>query len=78
MAFWKNLFPRPYLEKDSLDFSFSGLKSAVKRYIDDTKEWDDIFFSQISFAFEDAVLDVLVRKIFLAAEKTGTKSLVLA
>lgn len=31
------LFPRAFLQKDSFDFSLSGLKSAVKRYIDETK-----------------------------------------
>jgi tRNA A37 threonylcarbamoyltransferase TsaD len=30
----KRLFPEVLLEKDSLDFSFSGLKTAVKREID--------------------------------------------
>lgn len=31
---YEKLFPRSFLEIDSLDFSFSGLKSAVKRFID--------------------------------------------
>ncbi len=34
---WKKFFPRSFLEKESFDFSFSGLKSAVKRYIDESK-----------------------------------------
>ncbi len=74
----KNLFPRPYLERDSLDFSFSGLKSAVKRSIDEHPERDEKFLRETAFAFEEAVIDVLVKKIFLAAEHMGTRSLVLA
>jgi tRNA A37 threonylcarbamoyltransferase TsaD len=31
---YSGIFPLVMLEKDSLDFSFSGLKSAVKRYVD--------------------------------------------
>jgi N6-L-threonylcarbamoyladenine synthase len=38
---YKGIFPLVMLEKGSLDFSFSGLKSAVKRYIDAEKSLPD-------------------------------------
>ncbi len=72
------LFPRAYLEKDSLDFSLSGLKSAVKRYIDSQEIIDENFRKKVAYAFEEAVFDVLLKKLFLAAEKYNTKSLILA
>lgn len=75
---WKKFFPRSFLEKNSLDFSFSGLKSAVKRYIDSNppKSEDDI--GKIAFAFEEAVFEVLIKKIFQAAETQNVRSIVLA
>jgi len=72
------LFPRAYIERDSLDFSLSGLKSAVKRYIDQKNPLTDEEKQGIAYAFEEAVFDVLVDKFFLAAEKYHAPSLVLA
>lgn len=75
---WKNFFPRSFLEKESLDFSFSGLKSAVKRYIDANPPMSDLDFSKISFAFEEAVFEVLLKKILYAAESRSVQSIILA
>lgn len=75
---WKLFFPRSFLEKNSLDFSFSGLKSAVKRYIDSNPPKNDFDFGKIAFAFEEAVFEVLIKKLLLAAEQNNVKSLVLA
>lgn len=75
---WQSLFPRAYLEAESLDFSFSGLKSAVKRYIDANPPIADEDRARIAFAFEHAVFDVLIQKILTAAEKYRVKALVLA
>lgn len=74
---FKKLFPRAFLD-NSLDFSFSGLKSSVKRYIDANAPQNDIDFSKISYAFEEAVFDVLVKKLFQAAEQNNVQSIVLA
>ena len=66
-------FPRAYLEKDSLDFSFSGLKTAVLYYYrgqdsknTDTKTPSDQKRADIAASFQEAVVDVLVDKIVLA------------
>jgi len=79
---FKWIFPVVLLEKHSLDFSFSGLKSAVKREIDERikKNWtltnqDKL---EIAFEFENTVVKILKTKIFLAADKYNIKSLVLA
>lgn len=76
--FYKKLFPRAFLEKNSLNFSFSGLKSAVKRYIDSNFPQNDLDFSIIAYAFEEAVFDVLITKFLNSAEQKNVKSLVLA
>lgn len=61
-------FPRPYLDKTGFDFSFSGLKTAVNRYIqthpDDYR--DEI--ADIATGFQEAVVDVLSFKLICAAK----------
>ena len=75
-------FPRPYLSKDSLDFSFSGLKTAVslffKKWKDDASLQKDISISDIAASFQDAVVDVLIEKIKRALRIVDTKDVVVA
>ncbi|MBW1996965.1 MAG: tRNA (adenosine(37)-N6)-threonylcarbamoyltransferase complex transferase subunit TsaD [Deltaproteobacteria bacterium] len=73
-------FPRAYLSPDSLDFSFSGLKTAVALYV---KKWrqgrePSVTVEDIAASFQAAVVDVLVQKLILAREKAGVESLVIA
>jgi len=66
-------FPRAYLEKGSLDFSFSGLKTSVKTYINkrQTNKQGDLTDNDIAAGFQDAVVEVLCKKIVMACEKEG-------
>ena len=63
-------FPRAYLGKDSLDFSFSGLKTAVLNYLQPLDE-DQIreHLADIAASFQAAVVEVLVEKTFRAARE---------
>lgn len=64
-------FPRPFLDKTEYDFSFSGVKSAVHRYI---QTHDSTFAEEIPHivaGFQEAVVDVLVFKLIRAAEDRG-------
>jgi len=70
-------FPRSYMGKNSLDFSFSGVKTAVLYYVNKVKVLDDDHISDICYAFQEAILDVLVQKAFSAAEITGAKRIVI-
>lgn len=74
----KIYFPRAYLSKDSLDFSFSGLKTAVLYYRKKIKSKKLSKRQQIDIAgaFQDAVVDVLVDKAVLAAKKYKVKNIV--
>jgi N6-L-threonylcarbamoyladenine synthase len=58
-------FPRPYLDKADSDFSFSGLKSAVRRYIETHDYKDNI--PDIVAGFQEAAADVLTFKLIQAA-----------
>jgi len=75
-------FPRAYLSKDSLDFSFSGLKTAVALYV---KKWRDhkagdnkIKIADIAASFQAAVIDILIDKVIAATARVEVKSVVLA
>lgn len=78
----KNIFPRVWLDKEGLDFSFSWLKSAVKREIDMRKlqKWDLSIEDkeEIAFEFQEAVNEVLVWKLLLAWKIFWVKTLMLA
>jgi N6-L-threonylcarbamoyladenine synthase len=64
---------------DSYDFSFSGLKTAVRRIVegwaDDGGETPDRV-AELAAAFQEAVVDVLVTKTLRAAAERGARSIV--
>ena len=60
-------FKRPFLDKNSFDFSFSGIKSAVRRYIIHNNKSVIYERANIASGFQEAVIDVLVYKIINAA-----------
>jgi N6-L-threonylcarbamoyladenine synthase len=64
-------FPRAWLGKDSLDFSFSGLKTAVRNYLEKSKNGKVPKFSDedVAASFQSAVIDVLVKKILIACDQ---------
>jgi len=64
-------FPRPFIDKSTFDFSFSGLKTAVRRYIE--IHGDDYLhrIPDIVAGFQEAVVDVLTYKIVHAAMVKG-------
>ncbi len=69
-------FPKSYLDKDSLDFSFSGIKSAVLNYINTMKMKNlNISKEDVASSFQEAVFDVVVDKTNLAVKKTKIKRL---
>lgn len=72
------LFPRVFLEKSEYGFSFSGLKSAVKREVDHRWELSEEDKKEISYEFQNAVNEVLCYKLIHAAEENGIKTVLLA
>ena len=74
----KILFPRAYLLGNSLDFSFSGLKTAVLYYRKKLSKTKISLQQQIDIAgaFEDAVVDVLVHKAIFAATKHKVRDII--
>ncbi|MEA5085437.1 MAG: tRNA (adenosine(37)-N6)-threonylcarbamoyltransferase complex transferase subunit TsaD [Lachnospiraceae bacterium] len=73
------VFPRVYLEEDSYDFSFSGLKSAVLNYINKQKMMNqEIDVNDVAASFQRAVVEVLVNKTIRAAKNMGVTQVALA
>ncbi|ACA60503.1 putative metalloendopeptidase, glycoprotease family [Candidatus Desulforudis audaxviator MP104C] len=61
-------FPRAYLEEGTLDFSFSGLKTAVINYLDRARrEGRKVAEADVAAGFQEAVVGVLVDKVLAAA-----------
>jgi N6-L-threonylcarbamoyladenine synthase len=72
-------FPRAWLEADSLDFSFSGVKTAVVNYVNrELQKNVTLHIPDICASFQEAVADVLVGKTLAAARKSGIPRVVLA
>jgi len=66
-------FPRTLLGKGSFDFSFSGLKSSVARYIHDHTISSEDEKAQVAASFQEAVIDVLSHKLITAAQYKDCK-----
>lgn len=75
-------FPRPMLKKPNLDFSFSGLKTAVYYTLHDLQDEDQhLTLSQkqnIAASFQQAVVETLIGKVKRALKQTGHRQVVVA
>lgn len=75
------ILPRPMLHSGDFDFSFSGIKTAVLYGIRDltnenTRDLSDDEKKMIACAFEDAAVEVLVKKTLAALETHGAQTLI--
>ena len=71
-------FPRPMLHSGDLDFSFSGLKTAVLTKVREIGEPDEQQRADIARGFQDAIVEVLVKKSMRAVKDCRLKQLVVA
>lgn len=71
--------PRAWLEPGSLDFSFSGMKSAVLNYLNRAaQKGETVNNHDLAASFQQALVEILVGKTLTAVRKTGVKTVVLA
>jgi N6-L-threonylcarbamoyladenine synthase len=71
-------FPRSWLEKGSLDFSFSGLKTSVLNHCNREKQRNNpLQLADICASFQEAAVEVLVEKTLLAASQQSIQTIVL-
>lgn len=71
-------FPRPMTDRPGLDFSFSGLKTAVLHTLRQIHAPSDQDKADIARAFEEAVVETLTFKCRRALQETGIRTLVVA
>ena len=71
--------PRAWLEPESFDFSFSGLKSAVINTVHNAEQRGQIIKPEdLAASFQASVVDVLVEKAYKAAVQYDVKQVLLA
>ena len=71
--------PRPLFHRDSLDFSFAGLKTAVRTHaLKLAGSANAQVRADLAASTQEAIVDVLVRKSMEALEQTGLRRLVVA
>lgn len=72
-------FPRVWLEKDSYDFSFSGLKSAVINKLHNLRQKNETIVKEnVATSFQNSVVDVLSTKAMNACKAYNVKRLIVA
>lgn len=72
-------FKRVFLEKDSMDFSFSGLKTSVMNYMNTERQAGrEVNKADVAAGFQQAAVDVIVSKAVKAAVKMGYGKLAMA
>ena len=70
--------PRPMLHSGDLDFSFSGLKTAALTKVRAIETLDEQQRADIARGFQEAIVEVLVKKSLRAVRQSGLKRLVVA
>ncbi len=73
-------FPRPMFNQKNYDFSFSGLKTSVLYHLRDTKYeiQNTKYKTDIAASFQQAAIDVLIKKTLRAVEEFGRKSVMIS
>ncbi len=73
-------FPRPMINSDNYNFSFSGLKTSVLYFLKKNEERlkDESFIDEVCHEFQEAVVDVLVEKSRRAIEEFQPRTFVIA
>lgn len=75
IAFPRGLTASHDMDEHRFDFSFSGLKTAVARWV--KANGDDVPVANVAASFQEAVVDVLTRKAIDACEVTGSRTLII-
>jgi len=70
--------PRPLLHSNGLDFSFSGLKTAVLYLVKKQANLTEEIKADIAYAFEESITDVLVKKTIQALKQEGLKRVIIS
>ena len=71
-------FPRAFINSQTIEFSFSGLKTSLLYYMDSFKETNECTLNDVAASYQSAIIDCLVAKMKLATKITGIKTISIA
>ena len=71
-------FPRSLISRDSLEFSFSGLKTSLLYFIRDLDKKSDISIHDICASYQEAIIDTLIEKLKRAMEATKINTCIIS
>ena len=71
-------FPRAFINSQTIEFSFSGLKTALLYYMDSFEETDKCTLNDVAASYQSAIIECLVAKIKLATKITGVNTISIA
>ncbi len=72
------VFPRAFINDQRLEFSFSGLKTALLYYMNDFDAKGRVSLADVASSYQAAIIDVLVAKLRQALKTTGARTCVIA
>jgi N6-L-threonylcarbamoyladenine synthase len=67
-------FPRPLIKENTLDFSFSGLKTAMWQFCRNNRDYN---LADVCAAFQESIVETLCVKLMAAARQTGVSHIVM-
>ena len=71
-------FPRAFINSQTIEFSFSGLKTSLLYYMDSFKETNKCTLNDVAASYQGAIIDCLVAKMKLAIKTTGVNTISIA
>ena len=71
-------FPRSLMGKNNLEFSFSGLKTSLLYFMDDFRETKKLSKKDIIASYQQAIIDVLIKKVITAMNIHNVEKCVIA
>ncbi len=74
----KYKLPRPLINEDNLDMSFSGLKAAIAKTVTEIGTLNEEVRDMLAWEFSEAIIEVLIKKTMKAVEKYQPKSVLMA
>lgn len=75
---WKITLPRIWLSADKFDFSFSWMKGHMSNYLKKNPELDEQKIADIAYEFQEAMVEVLAKKLVKAAKAYEAKTIGIA
>ena len=71
-------FPRPFINSQTIEFSFSGLKTSLLYYMDTFEETNKCTLNDVAASYQSAIIDCLVSKMKLATKLTSVNTISIA